>query len=128
MANEKSKLTHKQRLFCEFYVVNGGNATQAAISAGYREKNAQQIGAENLLKLVISDYIKALTKPADNKRIATVTDVLEFWSQVMMSDENEMTERLIASDKLGKTLLMFKDRVEHSGTVSLPVQIVVEGI
>lgn len=46
------KITAKQQRFIEEYLVDC-NATQAAIRAGYSEKSAQQIGAENLLKPVI---------------------------------------------------------------------------
>jgi phage terminase small subunit len=31
----KKKLTMKQEAFCKYYMTNGFNATQAAISAGY---------------------------------------------------------------------------------------------
>lgn len=51
------KLTAKQSKFCEEYLIDL-NATQAAIRAGYSESSAQQIGAENLLKPVISEFIK----------------------------------------------------------------------
>ncbi|GAA59367.1 hypothetical protein P20652_1228 [Pseudoalteromonas sp. BSi20652] len=39
-------------------MLNGGNATQAAIKAGYSEKTSQAIGAENLTKPVIQNAIK----------------------------------------------------------------------
>lgn len=42
-------LKTKQELFAREYVVDG-NATQAAIRAGYSEKTARFIGAENLRK------------------------------------------------------------------------------
>ena len=41
------KLNARQKSFCEFYVASG-NATDAAIKAGYKEKNARFIGSENL--------------------------------------------------------------------------------
>ena len=44
-----NKLTYKQQRFIEEYVIDG-NATQAAIRAGYNEKTARFIGAENLTK------------------------------------------------------------------------------
>lgn len=52
----KPKLTPKQERFCEEYLIDL-NATQASIRAGYSKKTAQQIGAENLLKPVISEFI-----------------------------------------------------------------------
>lgn len=53
------KLTAKQEMFCREYLIDL-NATQAAIRAGYSERTAQQIGAENLLKPVISAFIAEL--------------------------------------------------------------------
>lgn len=46
----------KQELFCQEYVVDG-NATQAAVRAGYSKKTAFQIGPENLKKPKIRDRI-----------------------------------------------------------------------
>ena len=42
-----AKLTLKQQRFIDEYIISG-NATQAAIKAGYAPKNAGQTGAENL--------------------------------------------------------------------------------
>lgn len=53
------KLTLKQDAFVKAYLLNGGNATQAAIDAGYKADNAKQIGSENLTKL---DIRKAIDK------------------------------------------------------------------
>ncbi len=49
MTDEKPKLTHKQQVFISEYL-KSFNATAAAIAAGYSEKTARQIGAENLSK------------------------------------------------------------------------------
>lgn len=49
MTGEKPKLTHKQQVFISEYL-KSFNATAAAIAAGYSEKTARQIGAENLTK------------------------------------------------------------------------------
>ena len=58
-----SKLTIKQDAFVKAYLLNGGNATQAAIKAGYSEKTAQRIGSENLTKRYLRDIIdEALSK------------------------------------------------------------------
>lgn len=52
-----TKLTPKQFLFVKEYLVDL-NATQAAIRAGYSEKTAQVIGAENLAKPIIAESIQ----------------------------------------------------------------------
>lgn len=55
----KTKLTSKQDSFVKEYLLNGGNATQAAIKAGYSEKTAKSIGQENLTKPDIKKAIEA---------------------------------------------------------------------
>ena len=42
-------MTEKQKKFCDYFIETG-NATKAAIFAGYSEKTAAVIGAENLIK------------------------------------------------------------------------------
>ena len=44
------KLTPKQKAFADNYIENGGNASAAARDAGYRERAAGSMGAENLKK------------------------------------------------------------------------------
>ena len=69
-------LTAKQQAFCEQYVANGFNATKAAVSAGYSEKTAQEIGSENLSKPIIAEYVAKFKEEASNKALVTVEDVV----------------------------------------------------
>ena len=57
---EKSGLTPKQERFCYEYLANGFNATKAALKAGYSEKTAFSIGAENLRKPQIKARIEEM--------------------------------------------------------------------
>ena len=74
-------LTAKQQAFCENYVANGFNATQAAISAGYSEKTANVMGAENLSKPYIAEYITSFKEKASERAIVTVSDVVGWLSK-----------------------------------------------
>jgi len=56
------KLTDRQAAFCREYLIDL-NATQAAIRAGYSKKTAQEIGAQNLSKLIIQQKIASLNQP-----------------------------------------------------------------
>jgi phage terminase small subunit len=71
------KLTAKQQAFCESYVANGFNATQAAITAGYSEKTAKDIGCENLAKPNIAKYIFEFKAEASEKALITTEDVVK---------------------------------------------------
>ena len=77
------KLTPKQQAFCEEYIANGGNATEAAISAGYSPKTAYSIGSENLTKPEIRERIEALSRPQRERRIATAQDLLEALTEII---------------------------------------------
>lgn len=54
------KLTPKEERFCYEYLANGFNATKAALKAGYSQKNARVIAAQNLAKLNIQTRIQAM--------------------------------------------------------------------
>lgn len=62
-----SKLTDKQKRFCDEYLANGYNATQAAISAGYSENTSYSIGQENLTKPEIAKYLNERRDKVANK-------------------------------------------------------------
>lgn len=59
---DSSPLTPKQQAFIDAYLVNGFNATQAAITAKYSRKTARSIGYENLTKPHIRAVIDASLK------------------------------------------------------------------
>lgn len=78
----RSELTCKQKAFADYYIETG-NATEAAKMAGYSEKTAHVIGAENLKKPNISQYIAERVKPTEEKHIATADDVMVFLTDMM---------------------------------------------
>ena len=82
------KLTPKQKAFADNYIISG-NATEAAKQAGYSEKSARQMGAENLSKPYILEYIQNRTAPAEQKRIASGDEVLQFFTLVMNGEEKD---------------------------------------
>ena len=53
-------LTLRMRVFCREYLATKGNATQAALLAGYSQNSAHVIGAQNLSKLCIRQEIGRL--------------------------------------------------------------------
>lgn len=70
------KLTDKQDRFCYEYMVDM-NATQAAIRAGYSEKTAKDIAAQNLAKLYIQERITELKTKQQSKTNKTLEDVIK---------------------------------------------------
>ena len=105
-------LTPKQKAFCEHYAGNGGNATRAAIMAGYSENAATVEGSRLLTNVNVFDYIRELSEPAENKRIANAIEIKEFWTSSMRDDGEKMSDRLKASEHLAKSAAMFVERIE----------------
>ena len=68
------KLTPKQKAFADNYIENGGNASAAARDAGYRERAAGSMGAENLKKPQIAAYIAERQEKIDSDRICTLKE------------------------------------------------------
>lgn len=102
------KLTPRQKDFCEHYLKTG-NAAQAARLAGYSEKTARTIGAENLSKPDISEYIAKRREEMDKALIADVNEVLRFYSSVMRGEVKDqfgldasLGDRLRAGENLMK--------------------------
>lgn len=130
------KLTPKQQAFADYYI-ELGNATEAAIKAGYSKKTAAVIGAENLIKPNIKSYIDERMEELQSKRIADQREILETLTAVLRGEaraatliglgggEEEintdmpptMSERIRAAELLGKRYRMWTDKVdvEHSG-------------
>lgn len=102
------KLTPKQKAFADEYLICG-NATQAAKKAGYKEKAAYAMGAENLKKPQISAYIAERQKQIEDSRIADVKEVMQFYSAVLRGEVKDqfdmdaaLSDRLAAGRELMK--------------------------
>lgn len=78
----KKELTNKQEAFCREYILNGGNATQAAISAGYSKHTARFVASENLTKPNIKKIIENYKLKAQEAFMITVEERLSILKQV----------------------------------------------
>lgn len=110
------KLTPRQRKFVDLYE---GNATKAAIQAGYSKKTAYSIGQENLKK---PEIIKALQERAKKETAPLVGDRQarqQFWTKVFRDEAVEMKDRLKASELLGRSEGDFVEKILHQGLESL---------
>ena len=82
------KLTEKQKRFADEYI-KSGNATQAAIKAGYSKRTARTIAQQNLTKLDIKSYIDERMRTIENNRIMTAKEAVEFLTSVVRGDVKE---------------------------------------
>ena len=82
------KLTEKQKRFADEYI-KSGNATQAAIKAGYSKKTATIVASQNLTKLNVKSYIDDRMKVIEDNRIMTAKEAVEFLTSVVRGDVKE---------------------------------------
>lgn len=71
-----SKLTKKQKAFCDEYLTNGANASKAALKAGYSKKYINTNASKLLRNTTIKEYIDKRLKPIEEKREINADDAL----------------------------------------------------
>ena len=132
-------MTPKQRKFCDEYLISG-NATDAAIKAGYSPKTAKQTGSENLAKPDLRAYIDEQLEKLHSAKIADAQEVLEYLTSVMRGEHTEQVlklvgdgiqtvtdievsakERLKAAELIGKRYALFSDKMDLGGAVPVVI-------
>lgn len=132
-----AKLTMKQEKFVEAFMISG-NATQAALEAGYSKKTAKQAGAENLSKPYLAAEIKRRTEELQNEKVDTQQDIVEYLSAVRRGQVMEtivtpsgmkvqvpakISDRNKAAELMGKRYAMWTENRNINATVG-PVKII----
>ena len=87
-------MTAKQRRFVEEYLIDL-NATQAAIRAGYKVESAQQIGSENLSKLVIRKAIERAMAEQSKRTGVTADRVIRELARIAFVNPNDVIDTRI---------------------------------
>ena len=130
-------LTLKQHRFADEYIISG-NASQAAIGAGYSKKTARSIGQENLTKPDIKKYIDERLEELESSKIAKQDEVLRYLTSIMRGFETEQTlrgtgegmqtiddievsakDRIKAAELIGKRYAMWTDKQEVTGDIAI---------
>lgn len=91
------KLTPKQKAFADYYI-QLGNATEAAIKAGYSKRTSKETGYENLTKPHIKSYIDKRLEEIESERIADAKEVMEYLTSAM---RGEITEEVVVTENIG---------------------------
>ena len=119
-------LKEKQEKFCTEYLACG-NATEAAIRAGYSKKNARIIAAENLSKPNIQARLKELREQAASSKVLTYREKRE-WIADRLRDPDERSDikaKLVDLDN--KMEGVYVNRTELSGAGGGPLELVWAG-
>ena len=134
-----AKLSARQELFCLEYIKDG-NATQAAIRAGYSPKKANTTGARLWANVGIRARIEELMAGLQQDKIADAEEVLRYLTSVIRGEATEEVavgtpigpevitkhiggrEQVKAAELLAKRYGLLTENVKLTG--GLPVQIV----
>lgn len=118
-AKQSRGLSVKQRRFVEAY---DGNATAAAIAAGYSPKTARLQGHKNITKDNILEAIQSRENKRMESTILTREERQAFWSDIIRNeDEKNIMAKLKASELLAKSEGDFLDRHELTGKDGAPL-------
>ncbi|MCC4518433.1 terminase small subunit [Limosilactobacillus reuteri] len=135
MSSITQKLTQKQQRFVDEYIISG-NATQAAIKAGYAKKAAYRTGADNLKKPQIKSAIEKRNAEIQSEKTADMTEVMEYLTSVMRGEQTESVatakgvyedvevsakDRIKAAELIGKRHGAWTDKKVISGDVQIDV-------
>lgn len=135
MATKKADLTPKQKRFCEEYLIDL-NATQAAIRSGYSPKTARSVGAENLTKPNIKNFIAERLKAIDDAKIMDAVEAMRMLTSIARGELEQdvydmfgncfqrkptIKERTTALELIGKRHSLFTDKLKMEGAVPVVI-------
>jgi phage terminase small subunit len=90
------KLSVKQKNFCDAYIRNGGNATAAAITAGYTEKSADTTASKLLNENeFVAEYLKKRFEELEIAEIMKEKEILKNFSKMAKGELREEEETIV---------------------------------
>ncbi|QDK48172.1 terminase small subunit [Limosilactobacillus reuteri] len=135
MSSITQKLTQKQQRFVDEYIISG-NATQAAIKAGYATKAAGQIGNENLKKPQIQAELERRNAEIQSQKTMDMKEVMERLAAMARGETTEETvtnkgevfetatknsDKLKALELIGKRFGAWTDKKEINGSLDIEI-------
>ena len=112
-----AELTGKMIAFVAEYLKDF-NGTQAAIRAGYSENTARSIASENLTKPDIQAEIEKQMKDVIGDRNKIIYENVLYWRDLRNDPESRESDKLKASEYLGKYGGMFIDKIELNANIN----------
>lgn len=97
------KLSKRQKAFADAYLTNGGNATEAARTAGYSPHNIGANAAKTLKNPKIQAYMKRRLQPIERKADIDVDKAIIHLLDIGMG--REITARSSTYDNIKKMML-----------------------
>lgn len=131
----------KQQRFADEYIISG-NATQAAVKAGYSSKYTNTNTSKLLQNTTIKSYIDERLAQLASDKVATQEEVLTYLTSVMRGETQEQTlcsigelgqevididvgakDRIKAAELLGKRFRMWTEKVETDVTQTVVIDV-----
>ena len=107
--NPLGELTSKQRAFVDAY---NGNGKETAIAVGYSPKTAESQASRLLSLAKVKQAILDREKKGNKDIIANRVQRQKFWTKMMNDPEARLSDRLKASELLGRSEADFTERRE----------------
>ena len=129
------KLTLKQQRFVDEYIISG-NATQAAIKAGYSKKTAAVTATENLRKPNVKAAIDKRNAEIQSEKTMDMQEVMERLAAMGRGETTEETvtnkgdvietstrnaDKLKALELIGKRFGAWTDKKEVNGNLDIDI-------
>ena len=126
-------MTEKQKMFCDEYLIDlNGTRAYKAVYSNIKSDNAAAVRASRLLdQKDINEYIQKRLKELESKRVATVQEIMEYYTSVMRGESTSSVlalagdgvqevikkppdekERLKAAEALARRFGLFKDNID----------------
>lgn len=117
-------MSAKQEKFCLEYRKHEGNATAAAIAAGYSERTAGSQGNRLLKNVNIQKRIKELADDAVRKQIINLDKRALVLSKIAENANEDVQARIRAIDVLNKMdgVYVIKTEVKLTGSIALKLK------
>ena len=120
-------MNQRKRAFCEAYLISG-NATDAAMKAGYSARTARSIGQRLLTFVDIQEYLEQRNQEISEANTAQIEEIRELWTSIMRDRKVKTADRIKASELLAKTYGAFSERIVGETSASAVVNDWIEAI
>lgn len=128
---KSSILTQMESIFIDEYIKHG-NATLAIQTAGYKTKQPSRYASDLLRKEKVQEEMTKRRKELESKRIASATEILQFYTSVMRGEvldqfgiEASLDTRIKSANELAKHQIEMPMKLEQKnitnniGTIQL---------
>ncbi|KRL40721.1 terminase small subunit [Liquorilactobacillus nagelii] len=129
------RLTVKQKKFADEYIISG-NATSAAVKAGYSKNYAHTNDNKLLQNTTVKSYLTNKLKELDSAKVADMKEVMEYLTSVLRGEQTETVatakglyddvevsakDRIKAAELIGKRYGAWTDKKEINGDLTIDI-------